>query len=125
MSPCSTCSHIPFHLFAIFLWLYVPHSEKLRLCRPSFTSLVSSQETGATCEYQGQTVSFEWQSRQERSRTASASGVSCALARSVFDASTGGFVIAGLMACATTNRTTRATAAHFKNFFMCLSAVRS
>src|SRR5947207_2378691 len=56
---------------------------------------MTNQEMGATFEYHGQRVSFEWQSRQARSRTASASGVTRAIAFIVRAGSVGGFVRAG------------------------------
>src|SRR5665213_339601 len=42
------------------------HSVKFRWQRPPFTSLWTSQETGATLEYQGHVVSLLWQSKQAR-----------------------------------------------------------
>ena len=40
--------------------------EKFSFSRPLLTSLATNQANGATLPYQGQTVSLEWQSKQER-----------------------------------------------------------
>src|SRR4026207_143851 len=43
-----------------------PHSDQLSFSRPSSMSRCINQDMGAMLEYQGQTVSFEWQSKQAR-----------------------------------------------------------
>jgi len=47
---------------------YAAHSEKFRSARPSFTCDASIHETGAMCEYHGQTIRNEWQSLHGRVR---------------------------------------------------------
>src|SRR6478609_503065 len=59
---------------------------------------MTSQETGATPLYHGQVVSFEWQSRQARFRTAAASAGTVIAAPIVRAGSVGGFVRAGRIA---------------------------
>src|SRR6185369_16621603 len=57
--------------------LRVPcQSEKFSSSRPSFTSCCTSQETGAIFEYQGQTVSLLWQSKQARLTRSLVAGLS-------------------------------------------------
>src|SRR5205809_5455492 len=81
--------------------------------RPSLTWFDSHQETGATFVYQGQTVLFVWQSRQDRSRIAATSGVICVRALIVCDSSTAGFVRAGRIAWMPTTKTTSKIATIF------------
>src|SRR5271165_6922749 len=52
------------------------HSVKFKCRRPPFTSRCTSQDTGATFEYQGQVVSLLWQSKQARRISALVSGES-------------------------------------------------
>src|SRR6266536_1782583 len=52
------------------------HSEKLSFRLPSSTSRWLSHEAGATCAYQGQTVSLLWQSKQARTASARVSALS-------------------------------------------------
>src|SRR5207245_9332280 len=69
-----------------------------------------THETGATWLYHGQSVSFEWQSLQERSKTFRTWGGTGSEAYIVFEGSTGGFVFLSGMNCATTRAATSASA---------------
>src|SRR5882672_9025959 len=63
---------------------------------------MTNHETGATFEYHGQRVLFEWQSLHERSRIAATGGVTCNRALIVCDSSVAGLVFAGRANCAST-----------------------
>src|SRR3974390_3520842 len=62
----------------------------LKCFRPPCTSLAITHETGARWLYQGQTVSWEWQSRQERAKIAQISGGTGGAVYRVWAGSTGG-----------------------------------
>lgn len=52
------------------------HSEKFSRARPSVTSFWTSQDRGATVEYQGQTVALLWQSKHARAASRRVWGLS-------------------------------------------------
>ena len=89
MTPTSTSSPQSFRLCFFCLALYPFHCEKFMCLRPSRTSFATSHDMGATYEYHGHFVSFEWQSKQERRRIvmtswgASISPVTGGLVRSI------------------------------------------
>src|ERR1700680_2373295 len=89
--------------------------------RPSFTWLITNQETGATLEYQGQRVWFEWQSLQAAVRIRSTAGGTLTLASSVSPWITGGFVRTSLMNFIATIKAQSPNMAPRKYFFISFS----
>src|SRR5436305_13144132 len=110
-------------------WVYRPHSERLSCLRRSSTWLITNHDTGATLEYQGQRVLFEWQSLQDRSKMAATCGVTCNRALIVCDSSVAGLVFAERANCANTKTAAATITTHFntlKNLlFMLASYVMS
>src|SRR4051812_10755181 len=98
---------------------YPPHFEKLRWRRPWLTWSMTNQEAGATFEYQGQSVRFEWQSMHERSSTPATSGGTRACSSSDWPA-TVGLTRSGRTNCAPANSSSTNAAANFKTLRMTL-----
>src|ERR1017187_3035409 len=77
------------------------HAERFRRARAPFTSRASSQDTGATLLYQGQTVWLEWQSPQARCMAACTSPGGDNIASNDAARSEAGFSREGRKNCAT------------------------
>src|SRR5215212_7149914 len=97
---------------------YSPHLEKFRWRRPWFTWSATNQEAGATFEYQGQSVRFEWQSMHERFSKPSTSGVTRACSASDWPAAAGGLTRSGLTSCTPANSRKRSAETTFKTLRM-------
>src|SRR5215212_10495890 len=97
---------------------YAPHREKLRWRRPWLTWSITNQEAGATFEYQGQSVRFEWQSMHERRSTPATSGGTRARSSSDWPSGAVGLTRSGLTNCTPTNSRKRSAAAAFKTLRM-------
>ena len=71
--------------------------------RPSRTCPTTNHDTGATCEYHGQSVRFEWQSPQERVNIEWTPGGTSIMDSMVWLGVNGGLVRAGRQNCAPAN----------------------
>src|SRR4029453_6022379 len=78
-------------------------SDRLRCSRPSLTCWITLHDIGATYEYHGHLVSFEWQFRQERSRMALTFGGIDVFRVRLLPGREGGLVRRGPTNCATTS----------------------
>src|ERR1044072_2926691 len=118
-----TSRHICLSNASASRWLYFPHSDKFTFSRPSLTWSMTNHDTGATCEYHGQRVLFEWQSLHERSRIAATGGVTWSLASIAWVGSLGGLLFAGPKKCAITmpQTTTTKTQRNTRSSFFILS----
>src|ERR1035437_6588385 len=97
-------------------------SEKSSFSRPSSVSETMSHETGATREYHGHLVSYEWQSQHAARRAAATdAGGLAAVMKSVI---TGGLVRAGLVSCSSANPASSPTGIHFNRFFILFNETR-